>query len=151
MPENTHIEIIESVAERVPEGAQATPPDLAEVRRNAEQVSKLLAWNPSVPTSHFFTVRWNAMAAVLRPTLEKVNDTKPGPSDPDDLRWLRDNMALLWAELWNTKNAFKLLQRLPHVKTPSGATIPRAAHVPQMERPLEFVAALISVLDQLSK
>jgi pimeloyl-ACP methyl ester carboxylesterase len=31
------------------------------------------------------------------------------------------------------------------------ATIPRAAHVPQMERPLEFVAALNSVLDRLSK
>ena len=127
MPENPQLEIIESVVERRPEGTSAAAPDLDEVRRNAEQVAKLLAWNPSVHTSHFYTVRWNAMAAVLRPALEKVSDSKPDPSDPDDLRWLRDNLALLWAELWNTKNAFKLLRRLPHVRTPSGATIPRAA------------------------
>jgi len=127
MPENTHIESIESVAERVPEGASTQATDLEQVRRNAEEVAKLLAWNPSVHTSHFYTVRWNAMAAVLRPALEKAGQSKPDPSDPDDLRWLRDNLPLLWAELWNTRNAFKLLRRLPHVRTPSGSTIPRAA------------------------
>src|SRR5579864_47373 len=112
MPDNTHIEMIEAVAERVPEGATDAVPDLEQLRRSAEEVAKLLAWNPSVHTSHFFSARSNAMAAVLRPALEEVNDAPRDPEDPDDLRWLRDNMALLWAELWNTRNAFRMLRRL---------------------------------------
>lgn len=129
MPENTHIETIESVAEHQPVGVAEAGPSLDQLRKNATEVSKLLAWNPSVHTSHFFSARWNAMAAVLKPALEKVNDTPREPSEADDLRWLRENMALLWAELWNTRNAFKILKRLPHVRTPSGATIPRSAAV----------------------
>src|SRR5579862_6119069 len=123
MPENTHIEMIENLAERLPKATTEATPDLEQIRRNAEEVSKLLAWNPSVHTSHFFSARWNAMAAVLRPALERINDTPRKPGEPDDLRWLRENLVLLWAELWNTRNAFKLSRRLPHVRTPSGATI----------------------------
>ncbi|MBV9340624.1 MAG: hypothetical protein JO159_07010, partial [Acidobacteria bacterium] len=127
MPENTHIELIETVAERVPEEARRAAPDPDQLRQRAEQVSTLLAWNPSVHESHFFSTRWAAMAAALRPALEKVARRERSESDPDDLRWLRDNLPLLWAELWNTRNAFKLLRRLPHVRTPKGITIPRAA------------------------
>ena len=155
MPENTHIEIIESVAERVPEGATEPGPSLDQVRRNAEEVSKLLAWNPSVPTSHFFSARWNAMAAVLRPRLQQVNDTPRKSSEPDDLRWVRENLTLLWAELWNTRNAFKLLRRLPHVRTPSGATIPRAAAVAEAYlHSVEFKfseASFLAYLDSFQK
>jgi len=129
MPDNTHIETIEEVAEREPEGAATTPVDLDRLRQNAEEVSRLLAWNPSVHTSHFFSARWNAMSAVFRPAMDEVSKKPRSPSDPDDLHWLRDNSALLWAELWNIRNAFKALRRLPHVRTPSGATIPRAAVV----------------------
>jgi hypothetical protein len=129
MPDNTHIETIEEVAEREPEGAATTPLDLDRLRQNAEEVSRLLAWNPSVHTSHFFSARWNAMSAVFRPAVDEASKKPRNPSDPDDLHWLRDNTAMLWAELWNTRNAFKALRRLPHVRTPSGATIPRAAAV----------------------
>lgn len=129
MPQDPQIEIIESVNERVPGGATGKGPDLAQLQQNGEELSKLLAWNPSVHTSHFFSVRWNAMASLLRPALEKINKKEREESDPDDLRWLRDNMHLLWSELWNTRNAFKLHKKLPHVRTPSGSTIPRAAAV----------------------
>src|SRR5256885_1100252 len=44
-------------------------------------------------------------------------------------RWLRENATLLWSQLSNTQNAFKPLSRLPHVSTPRGITIPRAAGV----------------------
>jgi hypothetical protein len=139
MPDNTHIEIIESVSERTPQQAKETAPDLDQLARNAEELSKLLAWNPSVHTSHFFSARWSAMEAALRPALEKVNRTPRTPDESDDRRWLRENMALLWAEIWNTRNAFKLHKKLPHVKTPSGATIPRAAAVAEAYlRAVEF-------------
>jgi len=128
MPENTHIELIETVAERVPQEAKPAP-DLEQLRRNAEELNKLLAWNPSVHHSDFFFARWRAMAAGLRPALEKVGRTPRTDQDAEDLCWLRDNLPLVWAELWNTKNAFKLLRRLPHVRTPKGVTIPRAAGI----------------------
>ena len=52
-----------------------------------------------------------------------------GESETDDHRWLRENTTLLWSHLGSTKNAFKPLDRLPHVNTPRGITIPRAAAV----------------------
>ena len=115
MPENTHIAMIENVAERVPQEAKPVP-DLDQLRRNAEELNRLLAWNPSVHQSDFFSARWKAMAAGLHPALEKAGRSQRTEQDADDLRWLRDNLPLLWAELWNTRNAFKLLRRLPHVR-----------------------------------
>ncbi len=129
MPQNTHIEMIEAEADRVPQGAQEATSNFDDLRRNAREVAPVLAWNPGVHTSHFFSERWNAMAAGLRPVLEQVNRRPRSPAEPDDLRWLRENMPLLWAELGNTKNALKQLRRLPHVRTPRGTTIPRAAAV----------------------
>jgi cyclic beta-1,2-glucan synthetase len=129
MPQNTHIELIESEVERVPQGASDATPDFADLERQAEELAPLLAWNPSVQTSAFFTVRWNAMATVLRPLLEKVEKEGRSESENDDHRWLRENATLLWSQLSNTQNAFKLLNRLPHVSTPRGITIPRAAGV----------------------
>jgi cyclic beta-1,2-glucan synthetase len=129
MPQNTHIDLIEAEADRVPQGAKDATPDFADLRRKAEELARVLAWNPSIQSSPFFTVRWNAMAAVLRPVLEKVGKTARSESETDDHRWLRENATLLWSHLWNTKNAFKSLNRLPHVQTPRGITIPRAAGV----------------------
>ncbi|MGH9516090.1 MAG: glucoamylase family protein [Terriglobales bacterium] len=129
MPQNTHIDLLELDTERVPEGANKVAPDFADLRRQAEELAGLLAWNPSVQRSAFFTVRWNAMAAVLRPVLEKVAKDGRSESETDDHRWLRENATLLWALLSNTQNAFKPLNRVPHVSTPRGITIPRAAAV----------------------
>src|SRR5260370_30951749 len=129
MPQNTHLEMIEADAERVPQGAKEAAPDTDSLRRNAEEVARRLAWNPGAHKSRFVSVRWNRMAAALGPVLEKVNRTTRNPSDPVDLRWLRDNMPLLGAELGTTRNAFKRLRRLPHVRTPRGTTIPRVAAV----------------------
>jgi cyclic beta-1,2-glucan synthetase len=129
MPQDQQIESLEAAAERVPTGATEFILDLDKLRRGGDELSRVLAWNPSVHESHFFSVRWNAMASVLRPALEKIGKRDREDSDPDDLRWLRDNIHLLWSELWNTRNAFKLHKKLPHVRTPSGSTIPRAAAV----------------------
>ena len=129
MPQNTHIELIESEVERVPQGANKAAPDFAHLERQAEELAPLLAWNPSVQTSAFFEVRWNAMAAVLRPLLDRAQKDGRSESETDDHRWLRENATLLWALLSNTHKAFKPLNRLPHVSTPRGITIPRAAAV----------------------
>jgi cyclic beta-1,2-glucan synthetase len=129
MPENTHIEMLEAVAEHAPQGPTPAPPDPEQLQQGAEELSRLLAWNPGVHNSSFFNARWRAMHAALKPALDKAGRIPRTKDDADDLRWLRDNMAMLWAEVWNTRNAFKLLKNLPHVRTPNGLTIPRCAAV----------------------
>ena len=121
--------MIESVAERVPQGITDSAPDPEQLQRGAEELSRLLAWNPGVHTSNFFASRWRAMHAAIRPVLDKAGRMPRAADDPDDLRWLRDNMAMIWAEGWNTRNAFKALRHLPHVRTPNGSTMPRGAAV----------------------
>ena len=129
MPQNTHIELIENEVERVPQGAREATPDFENLRRNAQELAGLLQWNPSVQGSPFYTVRWNAMASVLRPVLERVAKDGRTDAESDDHRWLRENHSLLASHLWNTRNAFKLLEQMPHVRTPRGTTIPRAAGI----------------------
>ncbi|HJT68549.1 MAG TPA: glucoamylase family protein [Terriglobales bacterium] len=129
MPQNTHIELIENETERVPQGAKEAAPDFGNLRRSAEELSRLLAWNPSVQTSPFYSVRWNAMSAVLRPVLERVMKDGRSDSETDDHRWLRENNSFITSHLNNTRNAFRLMNRMPHVRTPRGTTIPRAAGV----------------------
>src|SRR5215470_10052505 len=128
MPQNTHIEMAEAEAARIEEQKRATP-EFDTLRQNAQEIAQRLAWNPSVHASGFFSSRWNAMAATLRPVLEKVARRGRKLPESDDLRWLRENLHLLWAEFWNTSSAFKQLRKLPHVLTPRGTTIPRAAAV----------------------
>jgi cyclic beta-1,2-glucan synthetase len=43
----------------------------------------------------------------------------------DDFRWLNDNLRLVHADLRGTKDGFKLVRKLPHVRTPDGAIAPR--------------------------
>ena len=81
MPENTHIELIENVAERVPQEAKPAP-DIEQLRRNAEELNKLLAWNPSVHRSDFFFARWRAMAAV-KPSTATL---RPSPRSTSSVR-----------------------------------------------------------------
>src|SRR5215470_3140473 len=126
MPQNTHVETAVET-NRTRTLAAEHRPEIAALQKNAEEIAKVLAWNPSVLTSGYFSARWKAMAASLRPTLERIGRSKRKANESDDLRWVRENLSLLWAALWNTRNAFKLLRRLPHVKTPRGTVIPRAA------------------------
>src|SRR5437870_4238396 len=107
MPQNTHVEMADIEAARIAQEKKEPAADFAALRKNAEEVSRCLAWNPSVHASRFFSARWKAMAATLHPVLEKVGRAKRKQPEPDDLRWLRENLHLLWAQLWNTRNAFK--------------------------------------------
>src|SRR5579884_3615699 len=155
MPQNTHIDLIEAELERVPQGAKEAAPDFENLRQNAEELSRLLAWNPSVQTSPFFSVRWNAMASVLKPVLDKVTKDGRSDSETDDHRWLRENNSFISSHLWNTRNAFKLLEHLPHVRTPRGTTIPRAAGIAEaFLHAVEFEfseRAFVSYLDSYQK
>ena len=43
----------------------------------------------------------------------------------DDYRWLYDNLRLLHSDLRSLKEGFKLVRKLPHVRTPDGSITPR--------------------------
>ena len=76
MPQNTHVEMADIEAARIAQEKKEPAADFAALRKNAEEVSRCLAWNPSVHASRFFSARWKAMAATLRPVLEKVGRAK---------------------------------------------------------------------------
>ena len=70
--------------------------------------------------------RWHA---VLRPVLDKVA-RRPRTNEILTISaGCVTTRPCCWAEIWNTRNAFKSLRNLPHVRTPRGITIPRAAAV----------------------
>jgi hypothetical protein len=57
--------------------------------------------------------------------LKKLEARSSGTPASDDSRWLRDNVHLLSSEFESMCEAFKVRQKMPLVRTPSGAIIPR--------------------------
>ena len=57
--------------------------------------------------------------------LRAFQGSPPKGAVGDDFRWLNDNLRLLHADLRGTKDGFKLVRKLPHVRTPDGAITPR--------------------------
>ncbi len=57
--------------------------------------------------------------------LRDFHGPPPKSAVGDDSRWLNDNLRLLHADLRGTKEGFKLVRKLPHVRTPDGAVTPR--------------------------
>src|SRR5690242_19575804 len=105
MAQDTHLGNLD--AQKAAEQAALPSPEFESLAKNAHEISQVLAWNPGVLTSRYFSTRWKAMCAGLRPVLEKVARTRRKEGESDDLRWLRENTSLLWTALWNTRNAFK--------------------------------------------
>ena len=58
MPQNTHVEMADIEATRLAEEKKQPATDFTALRKNAEEVSRCLAWNPSVHASRFFSARW---------------------------------------------------------------------------------------------
>ena len=126
MPQDTHIEMLNSDAERTPETAQ----------RSWDPTWTL--WPPPRPISaagwsgcrepalaRYFSERNNALRAALRPVLATFRGPLPKRPIGDDFRWVYDNLRLLHSDLRGMKEGFKLVRKIPHVRTPDGAITPR--------------------------
>jgi len=124
MPQNTHLEIIASDVQRLPELA-SDGWDLEQLRATAQQLATQLTCLPDVDSSGAILRRCKKVAAQFKPLLAALDSRPAEAPASDDLRWLYENVRLLHAELQVTVGALKPRIRMPHVRTPEGEIIPR--------------------------
>ncbi len=125
MPPDTHIETLNAEAERQPEPPKETGLNLEALGQAAADLGRRLVWLPGTGSSQFFSERYRALGRAIRPVLRHLHGPPPKNAVGDDFRWLNDNLRLLHAELRGSKEGFKLVRKLPHVRTPDGAVAPR--------------------------
>src|SRR5256885_5625288 len=122
MPENTHLETV-SETERLPEPVRATPPEA--IHDAAEEFARALTWLPNTPSSHTFAERSHARGLKFKPIFAAL--ARPMPKSPvsEHFHWLYDSVRLLYTEVQNVGPSLKPDARIAHVRTPSGASLPR--------------------------
>src|SRR5713226_2966019 len=127
MPPDTHIEMLNADAERQPEPCKETGPNLEALSLAAADLGRRLIWLPGTRSSRFFSDRYRALCRAIKPVLHHFHGPPPKSAVGDDFRWLNDNLRLLHADLRSTRKGegFKLVRKLPHVRTPDGAVAPR--------------------------
>jgi cyclic beta-1,2-glucan synthetase len=125
MPENTHLELVSAEAERVAGTAIEPSPSLDALSTAAADLGRRLTWLPGMRSSRFFSERYRALCQALKPALVTFRGPLPKTTVGDDFRWLYDNLRLVRADVRSTKDGFKLVRKLPHVRTPDGAIVPR--------------------------
>src|ERR1700674_2772067 len=125
MPPDTHIEMLNAEAERQPEPSKETGPNLEALSLAAADLGRRLVWLPGTRSSRFFSERYRALGRAIRPVLRHFHGPSRKSEVGDDFRWLNDNLRLLHGDLRSTKEGFKRVRKLPHVRTPDGAVAPR--------------------------
>ena len=125
MPPDTHIEMLSAEAERLPEPSKEAGPNLEALGAAAADLGRRMVWLPGTHSSRFFTERYRALRSAIRPVLRTFQGSLPQTAVGDDFRWLNDNLRLVHADLRGTKDGFKLVRKLPHVRTPDAAITPR--------------------------
>ena len=127
MPQDVHLEMINGEADR----SLATPGEMASNERalcsNAAELARNLSWLPSESPSRVFAERFRKLTKALKPVLRQVTVPSPGAAISDDSHWIYDNVHLIVSELDYAGETFKRRQKLPHVRTSSGAIAPRVA------------------------
>ena len=125
MPPDTHIEMLSAEAERLPEPAKEIGPNPEALAAAAADLGRRLVWLPGAHSSRFFAERYRALGRAIRPVLRILQRSAPKTVVGDDFHWLNDNVRMVHADLRGTKEGFKLVRKLPHVRTPDGAITPR--------------------------
>jgi cyclic beta-1,2-glucan synthetase len=129
MPQNTHLELVTSEAERLPEPSRVPVSDSDALAMHAVKLSRNLPWLPNTEPSTYFIDRFSALSKNIFRLLSELENLSLEPSASDDFRWMYDNTRLLSSELENTLEAFQQLKKIPDVRTPRGEVIPRVAAV----------------------
>jgi cyclic beta-1,2-glucan synthetase len=127
MPENVHLEMISAEAERRFEPSGGMPSTEGTLRSNAAELARSLSWLPSESPSGGFIGRCRDLSKAFKPVLRGLEARLPGTDLSDDSRWLFDNTPLVISELDDAAETFKLRRKLPHVRTHTGAIVPRVA------------------------
>ena len=125
MPPDTHIEMLNADAERLPKPPTETGPNPEALSSAAADLGQRLVWLPGSHSARFFAERYRALGRAIKPVLRTFHGAVPTTAVGDDFRWLNDNLRLIQSDLRSTKEGFKLVRKLPHVRTPDGSVAPR--------------------------
>ncbi len=126
MPQNIYPGILDQEA-GPGRAAQDATLDVRALGLNAAELARNLAWLPNTPSSRVLTERWRTLSRSLEPVLASLQAPLRDQKVSDDFRWLHDHVNLLYSELRSTGDLLKTLRKLPHVRLPSGAVVPRVA------------------------
>ncbi|HEY6766179.1 MAG TPA: glucoamylase family protein [Candidatus Sulfotelmatobacter sp.] len=129
MAENLEIEgaVSGSEPEVVADDVRANEP----LRTSGEQLATKLGWLPGTTSSAVFAERSRKVRAALRPILAAADAKFAQTPASDDLRWLRDNSSLVYAQTVTLIPEVKTLRKLPHVRARNGEVAPRALALPE--------------------
>src|SRR5580704_356598 len=126
MPQNIYPGILDQEA-GTGRAAQDATLDVRALGLNAAELARNLAWLPNTPSSRVLTERWRTLSRSLELVLASLQAPLRDQKVSDDFRWLHDHVNLLYSELRSTGDLLKTLRKLPHVRLPSGAVVPRVA------------------------
>src|SRR5580698_4122923 len=127
MQENVHLETVNAETEGGLDSSTELEPNDQDLRSRATELAGSLSWLPSENSSRAFVERCRNLSKALKPLLRKLDVPLPGTPVSDDSRWLHDNVYLLISEFEGASETLKLKRKTPHVRTPSGAVVPRVA------------------------
>ena len=131
MPQNTHVE--SSIAEEDRHSESASyPQDLDACRAEGAEAASRLGWLPGTPSSLTLMKRARRLRHALKPVFAALENKIPQSQLTDDMRWLRDNVSLIYSEMISLPKEFKPLRRLPHVRNLRGEIVPRALALPEV-------------------
>src|ERR1700680_2814826 len=135
MTESGHLEIASAEAGDLHPPVNEMAPDTCNLSSSAAQLARNLAWLPGQLAARPFRHRCRILSRAFKPLLAAL-ESPPGKSVSDDFRLLRENILLLESELEDIGETFKQPNKLPQVRTPDGAVVPRIAALAE-----DFLAA----------
>jgi cyclic beta-1,2-glucan synthetase len=131
MPQNTHLEMIGSDSQRLPELTPGVE-NLELLRAKARELATRLQTIPAPTSSHIFAERCKAVSAEFKPLLAALDSPPAETTGSDDLRWLYENVRLLHAELEITAGDLKRLTKVPQVRTADGEIVARISIIAEV-------------------
>ena len=100
-------------------------------RAAGAEFSSRLGWLPGTPSSQTFMKRARRLRHALKPVFAAIEGKVPRSQLTEDMRWLRDNVSLIYSEMVGLPKEVKPLRRLPHARNPRGQIVPRALALPE--------------------
>ena len=123
-----HLELVGAEPEGPRPAANEMATDTDNLSSGAARLARSLAWLPGrveqCPLHH----RCQTLFRAFKPLLVALQ-APPARTGSDDFRLLYENILLIQAELEESNQTFRGAQRLPLVRTPDGAIVPRIATI----------------------
>jgi cyclic beta-1,2-glucan synthetase len=123
-----HLELVGAEPEGARPAANEMATDTDNLSSGAAKLARSLAWLPGQVEEHPLHNRCETLFRAFKPLLAALQ-TPPARTGSDDFRLLYENILLIQAELEESNQTFRRAHRLPLVRTPDGAIVPRVATI----------------------